>query len=683
MREIRSPLDGILSPFAAKPPADAYAVQGLSPLLVADFTTPYYRKAGAVSTFDSTFTHSRAGEATMVDSDGLIKWAPHNLALNSAAPATQSITVVSGADYTVEITGSGSVALTGAGTGTVTAGNPVEITASTTTLTLTVTGTPSTMWAYRSDLGGMVNNPDTGTSYVPTTSAAVYQARRNHYTYNGISWVNSGLLLETEARTNLIQYSEDFTDASWVPNDTGTLLTNATGPDGETSATTLVDSNASGTGIVLVYVERTVLSATAHTFSIFAKADQLSWLILRNTTWTNLADSQTSFNLSNGTIGTTAAVHTATIQDFENGWYRCSITFTPDAVDLTGRIQVVCGGADNNTTVDLDGTSSILIYGAQFEKGSTPSSYMPNYGTAAGTTRPTESLQIAAADMPWPTPNVIGTEAVTNPGDPFLSTTGYSAGGAATLSVDTDRLKVSQTTGYTDGVFTVLASDIFLQPTVVSFDVDFGSASLVQVQAGNGTFGNGSIFTINFFSSGTYNIVTAAGFGGSAGLSFKASSAADFFLSRVSVREIDPLSVSLQMQGKMTYADINDYKPYFHRWYADSNTYIQAALNTTSTSTGNPRFFQNDASYTVVQLGSNDAYSPDILVPYNIVSRHGSTFVNGAVDGTADTADTTPTALPDLSATDFSLGYDYMGTIGLFRAWNVDIGDTGIEDATS
>jgi len=603
--------------------------------------------------------------------------------LNSAAPATQSITVVSGADYTVEITGSGSVALTGAGTGTVTAGNPVEITASTTTLTLTVTGTPSTMWAYRSDLGGMVNNPDTGTSYVPTTSAAVYQARRNHYTYNGISWVNSGLLLETEARTNLIQYSEDFTDASWVPNDTGTLLTNATGPDGETSATTLVDSNASGTGIVLVYVERTVLSATAHTFSIFAKADQLSWLILRNTTWTNLADSQTSFNLSNGTIGTTAAVHTATIQDFENGWYRCSITFTPDAVDLTGRIQVVCGGADNNTTVDLDGTSSILIYGAQFEKGSTPSSYMPNYGTAAGTTRPTESLQIAAADMPWPTPNVIGTEAVTNPGDPFLSTTGYSAGGAATLSVDTDRLKVSQTTGYTDGVFTVLASDIFLQPTVVSFDVDFGSASLVQVQAGNGTFGNGSIFTINFFSSGTYNIVTAAGFGGSAGLSFKASSAADFFLSRVSVREIDPLSVSLQMQGKITYADEGvEAQQTFARWYDDASNYITIDLDTDSTDTGEVNFEQQDGTGGTGTVTA-DTYSPGILVPYNIASRNTSTAINGATDGTAGTEDTTPTALPDLSAKDFSLGHDYMGTIGLFRAWNKDIGDTGIEDATS
>jgi len=62
---------------------DAYGVLGINPLLVADFEEGYYRKAGSTSTFDSTFTHSRAGNATMVDSDGLIKWAPHNVATYS------------------------------------------------------------------------------------------------------------------------------------------------------------------------------------------------------------------------------------------------------------------------------------------------------------------------------------------------------------------------------------------------------------------------------------------------------------------------------------------------------------------------------------------------------------------------------------------------------------------------
>ena len=73
---------------------------------------------------------------------------------------------------------------------------------------------------------------------------------------------------------------------------------------------------------------------------------------------------------------------------------------------------------------------------------------------------------------------------------------------------------------------------------------------------------------------------------------------------------------------------------------------------------------------------------PGVLVPYNIASRHGSTFLNGAVDGVALTANTTPTALPDLSATDFNLGYDYMGTISMLRVWADDLADVGIAEAT-
>jgi hypothetical protein len=80
--------------------------------------------------------------------------------------------------------------------------------------------------------------------------------------------------------------------------------------------------------------------------------------------------------------------------------------------------------------------------------------------------------------------------------------------------------------------------------------------------------------------------------------------------------------------------------------------------------------------------GSVTAYTPGVLVPYNIASRHGSTFINGAVDGVALTADTTPVALPDLSATDFNLGFDYMGTISMLRVWADDLADVGIAEAT-
>jgi hypothetical protein len=61
---------------------DAYGIlNGLfRPALVMDFGDEYYRANGASQTFSDAITHTRASTATMVDSDGALKWGPHNCA---------------------------------------------------------------------------------------------------------------------------------------------------------------------------------------------------------------------------------------------------------------------------------------------------------------------------------------------------------------------------------------------------------------------------------------------------------------------------------------------------------------------------------------------------------------------------------------------------------------------------
>lgn len=535
-----------------------YNVLGNEPALVGDMVRDMHRNAGVRQTFDNIFTHSRLGNAAMVDSDGLIKWAPHNLALNSATPATQSITVVSGADYTVECTGSGSITLSGAGSGTVTEGSPVEITASTTSLTLTVSGSVDLMWCYRSDLGGMAPVPldarvAGSTTYVPTTSTAKYLPRRHNHIYNGTAWVDAGTLVETEARTNLVTYSEDFTDAAWFKFSAATLAVDATGPDGETSAVTLVDNSGGGTANVYVEEDVTVSTSTAYTFSAFLKADQLSWAALRTGSFTT-GDGVTYFNLSTGAAGTTTAAHTTHVEDVGGGWFRCAITFTTDAADTSGKVYIYVADGDNDATVDLDGTSSILIYGAQFEAASTPSSYIPTNGSTV------------------------------------------------TRAADTNGLVID--------------------------------SSVVNTMLG------GSM----------------------------------------------PAAVCIQMKGRMTYADTSStVEAILYQWQADASNYIRSRLWTFGTPSplGQPRFAQNDAGTFDEVIGDADTYSPGINVPFNIASRHGSTFVNGAVDGTALTEDTTPVALPDLSSTDLQIGQNFMGNIEEVRVWVVDIGDAGIAEASA
>ena len=188
------------------------------------------------------------------------------------------------------------------------------------------------------------------------------------------------------------------------------------------------------------------------------------------------------------------------------------------------------GGAVPFSIADLFASSE---QGAWYD----PSNIDTLFQDSAGTTPVTTTGQPVGLMLDKSKGLVLGPEVVTNGGGPFTSTTGYSAVGSATISIDTGRLKVVQTVGFTEGVFYLLPDNTFSNRTVISFDVDLGSSTLVQVQAGNGSFGNGGIVTQNITSSGTYNIITTVLRNGGSGITFKAGSATNFFLSRISIRE--------------------------------------------------------------------------------------------------------------------------------------------------
>jgi hypothetical protein len=205
-----------------------------------------------------------------------------------------------------------------------------------------------------------------------------------------------GLLIE-EARTNFLTYSEDFANASWARGRT-TVSLNETGPDGvSNSAVTFSDDNSTGTNSVYLSNSVTVSAATTYTSSIFAKADQLSLIHLRAVNFTTPSDGGAWFDLSAGTIGTTNTGIAANIEAIGGGWYRCSITFTTDAADTSGDFRVYPAETDGSLNVALDGTSSILIYGAQFERGSFPTSYIPTSGATA--TRAADIASIPVTDF--------------------------------------------------------------------------------------------------------------------------------------------------------------------------------------------------------------------------------------------------------------------------------------------
>jgi len=147
----------------------------------------------------------------------------------------------------------------------------------------------------------------------------------------------------------------------------------------------------------------------------------------------------------------------------------------------------------------------------------------------------------------------------------------------------------------------------------------------------------------------------------------------------------DSTNVSIQINGKMTYADTSDINEVqFYFWTLNGSNYIITRLGTTGTRTGQPSFLQRQTtSGNDFVNGNTSTYSPDVNVPFNFASRHGTTFINGSVDGTLLIVNTTPTALPDLSTAILRLGLIFMGTIGQFRMWDEDLTDAGITEAST
>ena len=572
----------------------AYAVNGISPQFVADFNGDAYFVGGDASTLSGALVHSRADAtpiATYTDSTGNLQ----TVATAGAARTENHIwDVEQGA--TVNPLGDELIALSdGQSAGNIvvdeTAGT-VTRAAGTTSETVTIGATPASSGLSNGDVVQVTFTVSdfvlaSGTAGVGWSSSSCFAGlgfADRFVSGNGVyeknlviqnanaaflfgfvdgsqgaisnisikeinPWVK-GYLHESEARTNLITYSGDFTDTSWVKGGDSEVSKDAIGPDGITSATTLSDNSEGDNNIVRITHSVTVSTTTAYTYSAFLKADQLGWAILWAENFTTPANGGAYFNLSSGSIGTVSSGFSAAIEDTGNGWYRCSITFTTDAADTSGTVEIYVADGDGDPFVDLDGTSSILIYGAQFEQGSTPSSYIPTAGSTV--TRAADVMTIPIENIPYPT-------------------------GAS-------------------------------------------------------------------------------------------------------------LAVSIAVEGYMTYAvDQTPRILYPFRWDLNTQNKIQVYYDTEA-GVLDWYFLQEEADILDSVNTTSEPTPAGINVPFSIASRHGSTFINGAVDGTALTANTTPVAFPALSTTDMSLFPTGNFHITKFRMWgkaNGDIGDTGIAEPSS
>ena len=201
----------------------------------------------------------------------------------------------------------------------------------------------------------------------------------------------TGQILLEPASTNTATYSNDFTQGdifsgSSNPSLTNTTLTanQGTAPDGTNTAFLLKDNDdggASQTG--LSYFSTLVDASDFNTFSVFVKKSlSNNFIFLSTGGYETAANGQSYFNIQDGTLGTVSSNHTAKIEDYGNGWFRCSITIQA-ATDLQGSFNVRLSTADNTADITRDGTNGVLLFGLQAEADTSrnfATSYIPTSG---------------------------------------------------------------------------------------------------------------------------------------------------------------------------------------------------------------------------------------------------------------------------------------------------------------
>jgi hypothetical protein len=191
------------------------------------------------------------------------------------------------------------------------------------------------------------------------------------------------LLLEP-SRTNLITYSENFSQSVWSKQNVTISSNSAISPDGSLNSDLLQETSANS-----IHYCREVLTVTSgveFTVSFFAKKKDYDYIQYSRTVD---GSSYANFNIANGTIGNNsgADILNHQIEDYGNGWYRCIANITTSSTSSGFGITLIQNDVTSRYESYLgDDSRGTYIYGAQVEQGSYATSYIKS-NSGSTTTR--------------------------------------------------------------------------------------------------------------------------------------------------------------------------------------------------------------------------------------------------------------------------------------------------------
>jgi hypothetical protein len=211
---------------------------------------------------------------------------------------------------------------------------------------------------------------NTATAVNSSGFIAVVNANLPRFDYNPATLAPKGLLIE-EARTNVLLYSEQFNDVTWLKTGSSVDANVLVSPDGTTNADFLKEDSA--TSVHRVEQAVTLASAVTYTYTVYYKITDTTRKIALQHTPSNTG------RVFSSTGGEEAGLFNVpvsfSVTAFNNGWYRASISVTSTIGVNSFRVWLV-RASDNAINYAGNGTSGAYLYGADAEAGAFATSYI-------------------------------------------------------------------------------------------------------------------------------------------------------------------------------------------------------------------------------------------------------------------------------------------------------------------
>ena len=269
---------------------------------------------------------------------------------------------------------------------------------------------------------------------------------------------------------NLLNYTEQFDDASWTKADATVTANQIAAPDG-TNTGYKVNENAATTPHFMYQTGFTFTLGEEYTQSVYAKAGTNNIVQLLGASAAFGYQAWANFDLSDGTIGSKGTATAAAIQSVGEGWYRCSITITATATSggSAGFIALV-PTKTSSRVFSYEGNPSNHIYawGAQVEEATEASNYQKVVTDIDVTESGVGEVYYLKFDG---VSDGMKINNLTSPSTPITAWFGYSATNANStdnrllLDIETGRTfltassSVGGTLGYYDGAYRNFAAD--------------------------------------------------------------------------------------------------------------------------------------------------------------------------------------------------------------------------------